>query len=259
MFGFLSKYFSNDLAIDLGTANTLIYVRGRGIVLDEPSVVAIRLEGGPNAKKPSRRSARKPRTCLARLPEASGHPSDEGWRDRRLYRHRADAQAVHQEASPPSCSPEPAHHHLRALRLDPGRASRHPRIGDRRSGAVAGLPDRGADGRCDRRRPAGFRRHRLDGRRHRRRHHRSRRHLARRPGLCRLGPRWRRQAGRSDHELHQPQLRHDDRRKYRRKDQEEHRFRLPGAEVKEMEVSGINKAEGIPRNSRFHRTKSSRR
>jgi rod shape-determining protein MreB len=51
MFGFLRSYFSNDLAIDLGTANTLIYVRGKGIVLDEPSVVAIRTEGGPNAKK----------------------------------------------------------------------------------------------------------------------------------------------------------------------------------------------------------------
>ena len=51
MFGLLRSYFSNDLAIDLGTANTLIYVRGRGIVLDEPSVVAIRTEGGPNAKK----------------------------------------------------------------------------------------------------------------------------------------------------------------------------------------------------------------
>ena len=34
--------FSNDLAIDLGTANTLIYVRGQGIVLNEPSVVAVR-------------------------------------------------------------------------------------------------------------------------------------------------------------------------------------------------------------------------
>lgn len=34
--------FSNDLSIDLGTANTLIYVKGQGIVLDEPSVVAIR-------------------------------------------------------------------------------------------------------------------------------------------------------------------------------------------------------------------------
>src|SRR5947208_11580655 len=34
-------WFSNDLAIDLGTATTLVYVRGRGIVLNEPSVVAI--------------------------------------------------------------------------------------------------------------------------------------------------------------------------------------------------------------------------
>ncbi|MBT5986397.1 MAG: rod shape-determining protein, partial [Nitrospina sp.] len=35
------KFFSNDLAIDLGTANTLIYVEGQGIVLREPSVVAL--------------------------------------------------------------------------------------------------------------------------------------------------------------------------------------------------------------------------
>ena len=34
--------FSNDLSIDLGTANTLVYVKGQGIVLDEPSVVAVR-------------------------------------------------------------------------------------------------------------------------------------------------------------------------------------------------------------------------
>ena len=34
--------FSHDLAIDLGTANTLVYVRGRGIVLNEPSVVAVK-------------------------------------------------------------------------------------------------------------------------------------------------------------------------------------------------------------------------
>ena len=33
--------FSNDLAIDLGTANTLVYVKGKGIVLGEPSVVAV--------------------------------------------------------------------------------------------------------------------------------------------------------------------------------------------------------------------------
>jgi len=37
----LSSYFSQDLAMDLGTANTLIYLRGKGVVLNEPSVVAI--------------------------------------------------------------------------------------------------------------------------------------------------------------------------------------------------------------------------
>ncbi|MEW6778215.1 MAG: rod shape-determining protein [Bdellovibrionota bacterium] len=37
--------FSNDLAIDLGTANTLVYSKGRGIVLDEPSVVAVQQDG----------------------------------------------------------------------------------------------------------------------------------------------------------------------------------------------------------------------
>ena len=46
MFKNLRGYFSNDMSIDLGTANTLIYVRGRGIVLNEPSVVAIREETG---------------------------------------------------------------------------------------------------------------------------------------------------------------------------------------------------------------------
>jgi len=41
MFKRLRGYFSSDLSIDLGTANTLIYVRDRGIVLNEPSVVAV--------------------------------------------------------------------------------------------------------------------------------------------------------------------------------------------------------------------------
>ncbi len=37
----LSDYFTNDIAIDLGTANTLVFAKGRGIILDEPSVVAV--------------------------------------------------------------------------------------------------------------------------------------------------------------------------------------------------------------------------
>ena len=44
MFKRLRGYFSSDLSIDLGTANTLIYVRDKGIVLNEPSVVAVQDE-----------------------------------------------------------------------------------------------------------------------------------------------------------------------------------------------------------------------
>ncbi len=41
MYNWLLKFFSADMAIDLGTANTLIYVKGQGVVLNEPSVVAV--------------------------------------------------------------------------------------------------------------------------------------------------------------------------------------------------------------------------
>ena len=47
-FDSLFGWLSNDLAIDLGTANTLVYVKGKGIVLREPSVVAVRQDGRNN-------------------------------------------------------------------------------------------------------------------------------------------------------------------------------------------------------------------
>ena len=46
LFKMVGGYFSNDLSIDLGTANTLIYTKDVGIVLNEPSVVAIRESRG---------------------------------------------------------------------------------------------------------------------------------------------------------------------------------------------------------------------
>ncbi len=68
MFGSFRRYFSTDLAIDLGTANTLIYVRGKGIVLDEPSVVAIRHEGGPNGKKTIQAVGAEAKAMLGKVP-----------------------------------------------------------------------------------------------------------------------------------------------------------------------------------------------
>jgi rod shape-determining protein MreB len=68
MFGFYDSYFANDLAIDLGTANTLIWARGKGIVLDEPSVVSIRQEGGPNGKKVIQQVGVAAKQMLGRTP-----------------------------------------------------------------------------------------------------------------------------------------------------------------------------------------------
>ena len=61
------SFFSQDIAIDLGTANTLIYVKGKGIVLNEPSVVAL-----SNEKKDSKPKVlavgHEAKTMLGRTP-----------------------------------------------------------------------------------------------------------------------------------------------------------------------------------------------
>lgn len=69
---FLNRFrgmFSNDLSIDLGTANTLIYARGRGIVLNEPSVVAIRQDRGPGGPKSIEAFGKEAKGMLGRTPQ----------------------------------------------------------------------------------------------------------------------------------------------------------------------------------------------
>ncbi len=68
MFGRLRGLFSTDLSIDLGTANTLIYVRGKGIVLDEPSVVAIRQGSAPNSPRTIAAVGMEAKKMLGRTP-----------------------------------------------------------------------------------------------------------------------------------------------------------------------------------------------
>ena len=68
MFENLRGYFSNDLAIDLGTANTLIWVRGKGIVLNEPSVVAVRQEFGPRGGRQVLAVGTEAKRMLGRTP-----------------------------------------------------------------------------------------------------------------------------------------------------------------------------------------------
>ncbi len=79
MFGRILGMFSNDIGIDLGTANTLVYVRDRGIILREPSVVAIQsgtnrvLAVGDEAK---RMLGRTPGSIVAIRPLKSGVIAD---------------------------------------------------------------------------------------------------------------------------------------------------------------------------------------
>jgi|TARA_B100000745_G_scaffold192089_1_gene126264 rod shape-determining protein MreB len=68
MFKKLRGLFSNDVSIDLGTANTLIYVRDKGIVLDEPSVVAIRQERGSGGPKSIAAVGMEAKRMLGRTP-----------------------------------------------------------------------------------------------------------------------------------------------------------------------------------------------
>ena len=67
MFGLkkLTQIWSTDMAIDLGTANTLVFVKGQGIVLNEPSVVAIIEEKG---KKSVLAVGDEAKTMLGRTP-----------------------------------------------------------------------------------------------------------------------------------------------------------------------------------------------
>lgn len=68
MMGRFKGMFSYDISIDLGTANTLVYVRGEGIVLNEPSVVAIRQEAGPNSAKRIAAVGAEAKAMLGRTP-----------------------------------------------------------------------------------------------------------------------------------------------------------------------------------------------
>ena len=69
MFKKLRSMFSNDLSIDLGTANTLVYVKNKGIVLNEPSVVAVRLDRNGGAQRKVDAVGKAAKTMLGRSPD----------------------------------------------------------------------------------------------------------------------------------------------------------------------------------------------
>ena len=68
LFNYLTRWYSTDLAIDLGTANTLIYAKNQGVVLNEPSVVAIKHLAGVGGKKNVIAVGREAKSMLGRVP-----------------------------------------------------------------------------------------------------------------------------------------------------------------------------------------------
>ena len=85
--------FGRDMAVDLGTANTLVYERGAGIVLNEPSVVAVNTDD----RRHPRRRLRGEEDDRAHARQHRRHPPAQGRRDRRLRDDRADAPLLHPE------------------------------------------------------------------------------------------------------------------------------------------------------------------
>jgi rod shape-determining protein MreB len=68
LFSRFTKFFSTDIAIDLGTANTLIYTKEHGIVLDEPSVVVIQKDGKSQGKTTVLAVGNQAKAMLGRVP-----------------------------------------------------------------------------------------------------------------------------------------------------------------------------------------------
>ena len=102
--------FSVDLAVDLGTANTLVYAKGKGIVVNEPSIVAINKTNGEVeavGKEAKETLGRTPGNIVAIRPH-------EGWRHRRFQSDRAHAQLLHPEGAWPQTAGPSAYRYQRS-------------------------------------------------------------------------------------------------------------------------------------------------
>jgi hypothetical protein len=231
LFDWVYGLFSNDLAIDLGTATTLTFVKGKGIVANEPSVVAVQARrAGPKkvlavGKEAKEMLGRTPGNIVAIRPMKDGVIADFEVTEAML---RYFIQKAHHRRT----LVRPRVDRQRALGHHRGREAGRARLGAGR-GRARGLPDRGAHGRGHRRWPAHHRADRQHDRRHRRRHHRGRGDRAGRRRAVQVDPRRRRQDGRGDRPVHQAQVQPPHRRAHRRDHQEGDRVGLParGADV----------------------------
>ena len=247
---FLGK-FSIDMGIDLGTANTLVCVRGEGIVLNEPSVVAVK-KGTNQVLLDGQAVGDAAKEMLGKTPgQHRRHPPAEGRRHRRLRDHRGDAALLHPQGARPHLGRAAAHRDRDPVRHHGGREARRDQLRRARRRAQ-GLPDRGAHGRRHRRRAPDHRAAGLHDLRHRRRHDRGRRHLAGRHRDGEAGARRGRRDGRGDRQPHAQHLQPAHRRADRREDQDRHRLGLPAQARDDDGREGPRPEAGAPAQGRRH-------
>jgi rod shape-determining protein MreB len=240
--GSLFSLFSSDLAIDLGTANTCVYARGKGIVVNEPSIVAInkingRVEAvGRDAKE---MLGRTPGNIVAIKPMKDGVIADFEVTEKMLTYFIKKAHNRNVWVRPRIVIGVPSEItqvEKRAVKDSAYRAkaSEVHLIEEAMAAAIgAGMPITEPVGQHDRG--------------HRRRHHRHRRHLARRHRLQQGGARRRQRDGRGDHPVHQEGVQPADRRTHRRGDQDGDRLGYPLDEKITMEIKGRHLIEGVPK------------
>ena len=209
---------ARDLAIDLGTANTLVYMKGRGIVLNEPSVIALNRQTGEvlaTGREAWQMIGRTPGYIVAVRPLRGGAITDFEITER-MIRLLLQRVGVSRFTRPKVviCVPSAITEVERRAVTDAARA--------RRCGRRA--TDRTADGRRHRRRPADRRAGRQHGHRHRWRHQRDGCHQPRRHRRPRSGARRKLRHRRRDPGLRAPRARHRDRRAHRRRGQGGHRL-----------------------------------
>jgi len=174
IFNRLLGLFSHDLAIDLGTATTLVYVKGEGIICSEPSAVAVHRDTRGTKKvlavgiEAKRMIGRTPGNIVAIRPIKDGVIADFEVTERCFA-----TSSGRPTRRAPSCVP---HHHLRSLRMHRGRAARRPRVRAER-GRPGGVSHRGTAGGRDRGGAPHHRTVRQHDRRHRRRDDRGGGHL----------------------------------------------------------------------------------
>ena len=154
MFSRLLGFMSADMAIDLGTANTLVYVKGRGIVLAEPSVVAIADVRGKKqvvavGEEAKMMLGRTPGYITASRPLRDGVIADFEVAEEMIKHFIRKVHNRRGFASPLIIVCVPVRLHRGGTPRDPGKRGKRRR--------PPGPTDRGADGRGDRRRPAGDR------------------------------------------------------------------------------------------------------